>query len=151
MPFAGEAFFLEGRTELIFSSRNTFLSSGGADKRLHEWGGVWSCYVFKLETPSLSPGVPEPKAGGGGKGGKAWSWGSRAQAGSGGADLQAPVPISEIQGLSVCLKSARSLRKTLEPAVPAVTQPLPWMSLLCCVNGAGEHLGAEKPPWKRSL
>lgn len=30
--------------------------------------------------------------------------------------------------------------------VLAVTKPLPWMSLLCCVNSAGEHLQEQEKP-----
>lgn len=39
-----------------------------------------------------------------------------------------------------------NLRKRWSLAVPAVTQPLPWMSLLCCVNNAGEHFWEHEKP-----
>ena len=36
--------------------------------------------------------------------------------------------------------------------VLAITQPLPWMSLLCYVNNAGEHFqDHEEPSWKQLL
>ena len=42
--------------------------------------------------------------------------------------------------------------KSWGQVVLAITQPLPWMSLLCYVNNAGEHFQAHKePPWKQLL
>ena len=50
------------------------------------------------------------------------------------------------QGLCAC-KSAQNLWKKLGPGIPAITQPLPWMSLLCCcVSNAGERLWDHEKP-----
>lgn len=47
---------------------------------------------------------------------------------------------------------SKTYRKSWGQVVLAITQPLPWMSLLCYVNNAGEHLqDHEEHSWKQLL
>lgn len=49
------------------------------------------------------------------------------------------------QGLRAYKPAPRSVGYHVRPAVPAITQPLPWMSLLCCVSDAtGSTSGTMK-------
>lgn len=38
----------------------------------------------------------------------------------------------------------QTCRSSWGQVVPAITQPLPWMSLLCCVNNPGALLGGHE-------
>lgn len=46
----------------------------------------------------------------------------------------------------VLVSQPKTCGRSWGQVVPAITQRLPWMSLLCCVNNAGEHLGDHEKP-----
>lgn len=51
-----------------------------------------------------------------------------------------------IQGSCAYKSAPGSVDCHVRPAVPAITQPFPWMSLLCCVSNAWEHFWDHAKP-----
>lgn len=107
-------------------------------------GGLLGCSV-KLLTPSLQ----QAKRKGGGE-----SWAMEK------ASVERPQPVISgslahrspdactlmIQGSCAYKSAPGSVDYHVRPAVPAITQPFPWMSLLCYVSNAWEHFWDHEKP-----